>query len=68
MRLKTTSPEYVATTLTNVLYVLDLVKQPSGPACLFNASSAADQCGAEVTTSANTKITLKNGLVILGRG
>jgi hypothetical protein len=67
MRMKTTGSEYVAAKLKHVLYVPDLAKQPGGPVQLFNASSAADQCGAEITTGANTRITLKNGLVIPGR-
>jgi hypothetical protein len=67
MRLKTNGTAYVAATLQNVLYVPDLSKQPGGPIRLFSASSAADQSGAEVTTGANTRITLRNGLVIPGR-
>ena len=67
MRLKTNGLAYVAATLKNVLYVPDLAKQPSGLVRLFSASSAADQSGAEVTTGANTRITLSNGLVIPGR-
>ncbi len=53
--------------LKNVLYVPDLAKQPGGPVRLFSASSAADQSGAEVTTGANTRITMSNGMVIPGR-
>ena len=67
MRLKTNSTAYVAATLKNVLYVPDLAKQPGGPIRLFNASSATNQSGVEVTTSANTRITMRNGLVIPGR-
>jgi hypothetical protein len=67
MHLKTNGLAYIAATLKNVLYVLDLAKQPGGPVRIFNASSATDQSGAEVTTGANTRITLKNGLVIPGR-
>jgi hypothetical protein len=67
MRLQTTGTAYVAATLNNVLYVPDLAKQPGGPIRLFSASSAADQSGAEVTTGSNTRITLRNGLVIPGR-
>ena len=66
MRQKTTNAAYVAATLQNVLYVPDLAKQPGGPIRLFSASSAADQSGAEVTTGASTRITLRNGLVIPG--
>ena len=67
LRLKTTRAKYIAATLKNLMYVLDLAKQPGGPVRLFGALSAADQSGAEVTTGANTRIALKSGLVILGR-
>ena len=67
MRLKTSGLVYVAATLRNVLYVPDLAKQPGGPVRLLSASSTADQSGAEVTISANTRITLSNGLIIPGR-
>lgn len=67
MRLKTTRPEYVTSTLKNVLYVSDLAKQSCDPMRLFSASFVADQCGAEVTIGANTRISLKNGLVIPSR-
>ena len=67
MRLKTKGPAYVAATLKNVLYVPNLAKQPGGPVQLFSASSKVDQRGPEVTTGANTRITLNNGRVIPGR-
>ena len=67
MRLKTSTSVYIAATLKNVLYVPDLAKQPRGPVRMFSASSAADQSGAEVTTGVNTRITMSNGMVILGR-
>ena len=67
MRLKTSVTAYVAATLRNVLYVPKLAKQPGGPVRLFSASSIVDQSGAEVTTGANTRITLSNGLIIPGR-
>ena len=67
MRRKTSGPDYVAATLKNVLYVPDLAKQHGGLVRLFSASSTVDQCRAKVTTSSNTRITLKNGVVIPGR-
>lgn len=67
MRFKTSIGAIVAATLHNVLYVPDLADQSGGPVRLFSTSAASDQSSAEVTTGANTRITLKSGVVILGR-
>ena len=67
MRFKTSTGIIIAATLNNVLYVPDMAQQPGGPVRLFSTSAASDQSGSEVTTGVNTRITLKNGLVIPGR-
>jgi hypothetical protein len=67
MRFKTSTGTIIAATLNDVLYVPDMAQQPGGPVRLFSTSAASDQSGSEVTTGVNTRITLKNGLVIPGR-